>query len=156
MDISYLLLLQYLRELTGGIANSFFMFITDLGSSVLPFLVLAGMYWCIDKQIGEYMMLNTFFGDWINGVVKITACVYRPWIRSDMIHPVDEARLTATGYSFPSGHTTQAVAVWGGMAVSYRKEKLLRNGLIGLIILIAFSEITLEYIHHRMYWWQQL
>ena len=139
MDIQYLLLLQKLRELTGGIFNSFFMFITDLGWSVIPFLVLAGVYWCINKKAGRYMLANTYIAGWINGMVKITACVYRPWVRSSAIEPVPEARTTATGYSFPSGHTANAFAVWGGLGVAYRKKKAIRNTMIILLILIAFS-----------------
>ena len=118
MDIQYLLFLQGLRETTSGVLNSFFMFITDLGWSVMPFLVLSGMYWCVDKRIGQYMLTNAYLTGWINGMVKITACIYRPWVRSADIQPVPEARVTATGYSFPSGHTSNSFAVWGGLAVS--------------------------------------
>ncbi len=139
MDIQYLLFLQKLREATGGIFNSFFMFITDLGWSVIPFFALIGMYWCIDKNIGQYMLMNSYIAGWINGIVKITACVYRPWIRSSEIKPVSEAKVTATGYSFPSGHTSNAFSVWGGILVSYRKKPAIRNTMIVLLVLIGFS-----------------
>lgn len=139
MDISYLLFLQQFREITGGIFNSFFLFITELGANIWPLLVTAGIYWCINKKIGQYLLLNNYISGWINGVVKLTVCAYRPWVRSADIHPVDEALTTATGYSFPSGHMANTVATWGGLAVSYRKTRSLRNALIILIVIIGFS-----------------
>lgn len=117
MDIQYLLLLQQFREVTGGIFNSFMQFLTDVGWSVLPFLVMAVIYWCIDKKTGTYLIFNCHIGSWVNGIIKMTACIYRPGVRSELIKPIE----TATGYSFPSGHMTNAVAIWGGLAVSKKK-----------------------------------
>lgn len=139
MDIEYLYLLQRFRDFSSGIFNNFFVFITDLGDGILPVLVMALVYWCFDKKIGSFLIGNAYIGKWVNGVIKLTACVYRPWIRSSKIHPLEAARGTATGYSFPSGHTTNAVGVWGGLAVSFRKNKLIRNMFILLVLLIGFS-----------------
>ena len=91
MDISYLLLLQQFREGTGGIFNGFFQFLTDLGWSVLPFLIVAMVYWCMDKKIGEYMLINSAASSWLNSLFKLTACIYRPWIRSDALKPLVQA-----------------------------------------------------------------
>lgn len=139
MDISYLLLLQQFREGTGGIFNGFFQFLTDLGWSVLPFLIVAMVYWCMDKKIGEYMLINSAASSWLNSLFKLTACIYRPWIRSDALKPLSSAQATATGYSFPSGHMANAVAVYGGLAVKEKQHKAIRNWLIVLVLLIGFS-----------------
>ncbi len=139
MDIAILLSLQQFREITGGVFNSFFMFITEMGWSIFPILFMACMYWCIDKKNGLYIITNAYLAAWINGVIKLTACVYRPWIRSSEIKPVEAAAAISTGYSFPSGHSANAIAVWGGTAVAYRKQTWLRNILILFVVFICFS-----------------
>ena len=40
MDISYLLFLQGIREMTGGVCNSFFSIMTSMGETTLILLVL--------------------------------------------------------------------------------------------------------------------
>ncbi len=143
MDISYLLLLQNFREATGGVLNTFFEYITKLGeTSVLLFVI--GMIYCgIDKREGIFIMLTLFTNRIINGFIKITVCAYRPWIRDARITPVPEAKADATGYSFPSGHTTNAVSFWGGLAVNktdkVRCPRILQIILWAIVLLIGFS-----------------
>ena len=55
MDISYLLFLQRLREAAGGILDGFMLEITSMAESVPTFLLLAGIYWCMDKRTGQLM-----------------------------------------------------------------------------------------------------
>ena len=139
MDISYLLQLQNFREATGGIFNGFFQFLTDMGWSVIPFLIVALIYWSMDKKAGIYLMANMSVSAWLNAIIKLSACIYRPWIRSAELKPLESARATATGYSFPSGHMANATALYGGLAVWERKHRALRNWLIALVLLIGFS-----------------
>lgn len=148
MDINYLLLLQNFREATGGVLDVFFEAITRLGETSVssPWLLLAlGMvYWCIDKRQGIFMMMSLYTNRLLNGFIKITACVYRPWIRDARVVPVPGAMAEATGYSFPSGHAGNATAVWGGLAASKscagKKNPLwLRILLIVVVLLVAFS-----------------
>ena len=143
MDLNYLLLLQNFREATGGVLNTFFEYITKLGETSILLLPLGIIYWGIDKRKGIFVMFTLFINRIINGFVKITACAYRPWIRDSRITPVPEAKADATGYSFPSGHTANAVSVWGGLSMniegSPRCPKFIRIILWVLVLLIAFS-----------------
>ncbi len=148
MDISWLLLLQHFREATGGIFDSFFEAVTRLGETSVssPYLLLAlGLvYWCYDKRQGIFMMMSLYTNRVVNGFVKITACVYRPWIRDARVVPVPEAMAEATGYSFPSGHAGNAATVWGGLAVgeTYNGKKTplwARIFFVVVVILVAFS-----------------
>ena len=74
----------------------------------------------------------------INGFVKITACVYRPWIKDPRIIPVAAAQADATGYSFPSGHTGNAVCFWGGLSVDANRSSKLAKALRILFIIFVF------------------
>ena len=75
-------------------------------------------------------------------MLKLGFCVYRPWVREPALHPVEKALSTATGYSFPSGHTQNAVATYGGIA-RYTRRGWLRVVLVVLTVLIAFSRMYL-------------
>ncbi len=144
MDINYLLMLQNLREATGGVLDVFMELITKLGETSTVVFFIGLVYWGISKRRGIYLMFSLYTNRIINGFIKITACVYRPWIRDARITPVPEAQADATGYSFPSGHTANAVSVWGGLAVkgkgrSRALPKWFSVVLIILVLLIAFS-----------------
>ncbi len=139
MDIKYLLLLQNLRESMNGALDGFFGFITKLGESSIVLFMLALVYWCVEKREGILLMLGFFGNRLVNGFVKITACVYRPWIRDARIKPVPSAQADATGYSFPSGHSANATSVWGGLATEKRLPKVIRALFVVLVLLIGFS-----------------
>lgn len=139
MDINYLLFLQDLREKTGGVMDGVFGFITKLGESSIVLFVLALIYWSVEKREGILLMLGFFGNRLVNGFVKITACVYRPWIRDARVTPVPSALADATGYSFPSGHSANATSLWGGLAANKKVPKAARVLLVVLVVLIGFS-----------------
>ena len=97
------------------------------------------IYWCLNKKLGEYILLSQAGADLVNGLVKVTACVYRPWILDSRIHPVKEAISGATGYSFPSGHTTTATTFFGGTVLRGKLTKPLSIVLIICLVLVGFS-----------------
>lgn len=140
MDISYLLYLQNLREATNHVLDKFFVYVTGYGEMAYLLPIFALIYWCINKRTGEFMFLSLGFARLVNGLIKITACVYRPWIRDLRVTPINNGMKTATGYSFPSGHTANAVATFGSFAVIQdKKEKYLKILLWILAILVGFS-----------------
>lgn len=141
MDIEYLLLLQKIRELFGGVLDSFMLKATALGESTVTYLLLAFVYWCVDKRIGQVMALNVSAACTWNQFIKWKCRVERPWVRDERIIPVQKAIAGAGGYSFPSGHTTRAAAVWGTLGVSLWKSKERIVGVLcGIILLVvAFS-----------------
>ena len=75
--------------------------------------------------------------------LKVTVCAYRPWVRDARIVPHGNSIITATGYSFPSGHTMNAATVFGGGAVRKDLPGLLRIVLGITVVLVAFSRIYL-------------
>ena len=140
MDISYLLYLQNLREATNHIFDKFFIYVTGYGEMAYLLPLFAIIYWCINKKTGEFMFLTLGFSRLINGLIKIIACVYRPWIRDIRVTPINNGMKTATGYSFPSGHTTNATSTFGSYSVlQEKKDKFLKILLWGFAILVGFS-----------------
>ena len=111
MDISILLGLQDFRNGAGGFLAEFLKKMTFLGELNTTLVLLAIVYWCVHKELGTYLMMGWSGNRLVNGALKVTACVYRPWIRDARIIPYGDSMTTATGYSFPSGHTMNAGTV---------------------------------------------
>lgn len=139
MDIEYLLFLQQLREVTAGVFDGFFSYVTKLGEGAAPFIALCILYLCVSKVLGLYVMMGWTLTRVGNGFTKITACVYRPWIRDPRVKPVESAIAAATGYSFPSGHTSNAMTIYGGLVMRKDLPKMLRIGLATVVVLVGFS-----------------
>jgi len=137
-QINYLLFLQHLRDITGGIFDNFFLNITHGGETIIPSGIIAVIYWCINTEFASFILLNLGISTFISDLLKNIACIYRPWILDSRIQPVPKALEMAGGYSFPSGHTQNAVSIWGSMAYK-TKNKIFTALLIIFILLIAFS-----------------
>lgn len=109
------------------------------GIIVLGPLLAVLVYLCIDKKYGRRMLFSMCIGDFIMNNMKITACVYRPWIRDSRLHIAREISSTATGYSFPSGHTSAATTIYGSVALWQKKKKWLAAIAVVLLLITAFS-----------------
>lgn len=139
MDIQYLLMLQELRNATGGIFDEFFNALSKFAVDVLPFLPFV-IFWGVDKKWGYFFLTTHWTGELLNGVIKLTVCAYRPWIRSDLIEPAGDSKVAATGYSFPSGHTRTATTIYGDVFVWQKdRRKWLAVCCAVLILLTGFS-----------------
>lgn len=139
MDIEYLLMLQHFRERIND-ALTPFMELVSLSAVSFLILIPAFIYWCADKRAGLYALSTYALSSVLTVVIKLTACVYRPWIRDSRIIPAGDSVRSATGYAFPSGHTSNAASIYGCMAVSVRKKhKWISVICVCLILLTAFS-----------------
>ena len=139
MDIDYLLLLQRFRE---NINNALTPFMEGISLFAVTYLIMIPVfvYWVVDKKKGLYTLVSYYLCTAINAIVKLTACIYRPWIRDARVRPAGDAITTATGYSFPSGHTVTAGPIYGGLAVSaWSWKKWVSAILIFLALLTGFS-----------------
>jgi len=142
-QIDFLLFLQNIRIAHFEAFNKLFLSITIIGEIWLPTLICAITYWCIDFRAGVYLFSLSGCNTIITHCAKMLACVYRPWVLSDKMCPVDEAVAFAKGYSFPSGHSSTASAVLGGIAFLQR-HKLFKSLLcIFLILFVGFSRLWL-------------
>ena len=139
MDMQYLLWLQGLRESYGGL-EFFFNLITAIPKSPISAIIPGILFWCISRRAGLFLLFVASFGRLVNILIKDTFCVYRPWILDSEINPAGDAMKKASSYSFPSGHTQFATAIYGGLAYIYRKKFPLLIIPCALIILaVAFS-----------------
>lgn len=127
MDIDILLALQSFREGPGAVFTEFLSKMTWFGEMNVVLVFMGLIYWCVSKEIGTYLLMGWSGNRIVNGVMKVSVCAYRPWIRDARIIPNTAAKASATGYSFPSGHSMNGASLFGGLAI--RRE--IRGGLLG-------------------------
>ena len=116
--------------------------VTYLGDEICFMVFAVGVFWCISKRMGYYLMTVGFFGTILNQFLKILCAIPRPWVKDPNFTIVESARAGASGYSFPSGHTQNAVTLYGGTA-RYTKTPWLRWVCIAVMVLICFSRMYL-------------
>ena len=126
---------------TSGL-DLFFSLITKLGEEDIFIIISLFVFWCINKKKGFYLLVVGFAGTLANQFLKITFKVPRPWVKDPTFTIVESARESASGYSFPSGHTQTSVGVYGGLARAF-KSNLFRIICILLCVLIPLSRLYL-------------
>lgn len=134
--------LEILRNIQ-SIANPFFDFlfqlITICGEQIVLISIISIIYWTLDKKFGEYIAYSVLTSVLLNNAIKDIFKMKRP-IGEEGIRTLREQ--TATGYSFPSGHTQGASSFYGAMAI-YLKKRVMYIIVTVMIILIGFSRLYL-------------
>lgn len=137
MDILYAL-----EKIRTPFWNGVMSAVTQLGGEVIFIVAAVVVFWCVSKWEGYYLMTIAFCGTVLNQFLKLICRVPRPWVRDPNFTIVESARAEATGYSFPSGHTQNAIGLFGGMA-RWGGRRWVRLGLTALALVIAFSRMYL-------------
>lgn len=137
MDISYLLSLQNIREIS-ELLTGLFNAITHLGGSSLAVVIVSIIYWCVDKKMGVRIGMSVAIGGIFNQLLKNICCINRPWIRDSRVNPDPIAKKGATGYSFPSGHSQTSMSVYGTVGASVKSTGK-KAFFFALVILVGFS-----------------
>lgn len=133
-------LLYTLENIRTPLLDTVMGLVTNLGGEAVFIAAAIIVFWCLSKSCGYYMMTVGFAGTIINQFLKLWFRIPRPWVKDPGFTIVESARAEATGYSFPSGHTQNAFAVFGAPA-RYFKSTALRIVLVLLIALTAFSRM---------------
>lgn len=132
--------LYWLEEIRVPGLNEFMLTITHLGEET-AFLALALIFfWCVDKKKGYYIMTVGFIGTMANQFLKLWFRIPRPWVKDPNFTILEQAREAAGGYSFPSGHTQNAVGTFGSIAAASQKSwvKIL---CVTLAVLVGLSRM---------------
>lgn len=141
MQVSFMLWLQTIEN---PVLTALFKSITLLGSDAVYIIFIAWLYWCKDVKKGEkwaYLVLGSAL---LNGIVKLSFKATRPFLSGVGVTAVDAS--TATGYSFPSGHSQASSAFGSFLALEYR-EKWIKA--IGIVMFLA---IGCSRLYLRVHW----
>lgn len=120
--------------------NELMLALTTLGEETAFLVIAIVLFWCVDKRRGYYVMSVGFIGTIVNQFMKLLFRIPRPWVLDENFTILEQAREGASGYSFPSGHTQNAVGTFGGIAYT-AKQKWVKIVCIALAVLIPFSRM---------------
>lgn len=132
-------IIRAIQSIANPFLDGLFQFITMFGEEAILIPLIAVIYWAFNKKMGEYIAYASLTSVLVNGAIKDIFKAKRPigepGIRSLRVE-------TATGYSFPSGHTQGTASFWSAIAI-YLKNNYM-YGISGLIIvLVAISRLYL-------------
>lgn len=123
--------LYFLQQNHHPILDFFFENISLLVNQTLLITIICYLYWCYNKKIAQKISIGYFFSGTIIQSMKVLFRIPRPWILDSRIQPSQEMIETATGYSFPSGHTQTATSACYSLLDTFKKKAI-------LILLIVF------------------
>lgn len=116
--------------------------ITHLGEETVFMVAALFVFWCVSKRHGYYLLAVGFAGTVLNQFLKLLFRIPRPWVLDSDFTIVESARAQATGYSFPSGHSQNAIGTFGGIA-RFTRRKWVRVAAIVVAVLVPLSRMYL-------------
>ena len=115
-----------------------FIALTLLGNEGFFIVLMSLVYWCFDRRIGVGLAVVFLFSVYFNEAAKVIAAQPRPFAYDARVMQI----VSAGGGGFPSGHTQQAVVVWGYLA--FRQRTTWAWILAGMLMaLIPLSRVYL-------------
>ena len=134
--------LRFLESIRTPFFDAVFGFITRFGEETIGLVILCAIFWCINKRVAYGIGIAYFLSGLTVQGMKISFRIDRPWVIDPNFSPVPSAVEHATGYSFPSGHTQSAAALFGSLGFQIKNIPL---GTICFLIvfLVAFSRMYL-------------
>ena len=132
-------IIRAIQSIANPFLDGLFQFITMFGEEAILIPLIAVIYWAFNKKMGEYIAYASLTSVLVNGAIKDIFKAKRPigepGIRSLKVE-------TATGYSFPSGHTQGTASFWSAIAI-YLKNNYMYVISALIIVLVAISRLYL-------------
>lgn len=125
--------LYFLQQNHHPILDFIFENISLLVNETLIITIVCYLYWCYNKKIAHKIAIGYFFSGVIVQSMKVFFRIPRPWILDSRIKPSQDMIETATGYSFPSGHTQTATSACYSLLDTFRKK-----GILFILIIFPF------------------
>ena len=132
-------ILRHIQSISNPFFDFLFQLITMCGEQIVLISIISIIYWALDKKFGEYIAYSVLTSVLVNNAIKDIFKLKRP-IGEEGIRTLREE--TATGYSFPSGHTQSSASFYGAMAIYLKKKAMYIIATI-MIISIGFSRLYL-------------
>lgn len=132
--------LYFFEEIRNPILDVLQLIAMNIGSEVFLMVLICFLYWNYNKDLSYRIGFAFFYSGLLVQGLKITCRIPRPWIIDSNFHPLEEAIPTATGYSFPSGHSQTAASIFGTFIPAVKKYwmKIL---LFLAILLVGWSRM---------------
>ncbi len=132
-------IMLFFQSLRTDFLNALFEGITMLGEETILIVLVAIIYFAIDKKLAYRLFFITAASVGTNSIIKNAVKRARPFTVEGLTC-VREA--TATGYSFPSGHT-QTFSTWSPVMAMQLKKRWFSLIIALAIPLVALSRVYL-------------
>lgn len=133
-------ILLFFSGIDNAFLNKLVEFVTMFGETLVPLAIALLLYWCADKKKGAVTSLILFSANVTMNFIKALVRFPRPWV---LIPELQTGRIeTATGYSFPSGHSTTASSFYSAIAFAFKKRAISIICAL-LILLVPLSRLYL-------------
>jgi len=135
-------ILKAISVIRNSFLDTLMLLLTEFGSEIIVIGVVCTLYWCANKKLAYRIGMIFFASGMLVQGLKVGFHIERPWVLDPTFEPVSSAKPGATGYSFPSGHTQGASALYGTLftAVNKRWFKAL---CVFMITAVAFTRLYL-------------
>lgn len=135
-----LAIMEFFQRMSSPLLDTIVELMTMLGEETVFIIAVAVFLWLASKKRGFTIFSTLFFSLIGMSVLKAIVKAPRPF---QVIEEIEGKRVaTATGYSFPSGHTTGAASFYSALAVSMRRRWV--SFLCALaILMVGFSRMYL-------------
>lgn len=138
----------FLQAHLGTVGVALADFITHFGEEFVLIPIMGYVYWCRNKEMGKLLGANMAVGLVLNPMIKNVFLRRRPYMDNpaiaclEPVNPGDIYDVTLQGYSFPSGHSTNAATLYGSIAFYAKKRPVTVLALL-LVFLVGLSRIFL-------------
>ena len=132
--------LFFLEKIRMPWLDGIMLLVTRLGEETAFLVAALIVFWCVDKRKGYFLMSVGFIGTLANQFLKLACRVPRPWVLEPEFTILEQAREAASGYSFPSGHSQNAVGTFGAIAAT-AKRGWVKWVCIAVCVLVPFSRM---------------
>ncbi len=123
--------------------------VTWLGSENFYILLLTLLYWCVDTGLGLRVAIILMLSNSTNSIFKILFHSPRPyWIDSRV-----QAYSSEPSFGLPSGHSQNAMSVWGIMAASLKRKSGWGAALIILSMGISRMYLGVHFLRDVLLGW---
>lgn len=132
-------IIKLFQSFNNPFLDNFFTLITITGEEYFLILLLTYIFWCKNKKFGYKIGMAILSGTLINISFKEMFKVPRPFNEGGIRTLRAE---TATGYSFPSGHTQGGSLFWTSIMVHVKNNIFYIIGIV-MITLVGISRLYL-------------
>ena len=132
-------ILMFFQSIRSQLLNAIFLLFTVSTEVPVIIVISAAMYWCFNKRIGQRLLFSLISNFVINTGIKEFVKAPRPIGTSGL----ESMRVsTATGFSFPSGHTQSTTSFWATLILLIKRPWVYIVGTI-MIIGVGISRLYL-------------
>ena len=137
-------IMEFFSSIASPALDVIVMVLTMLGEETVFILFITYLVWNSSKKRGFAIFSSLALSLIAMGLLKAFIRAPRPF---QVLEEISGKRLeTATGYSFPSGHTTGAAAFYSALSLTYRKR------IVSLLSAAAILAVGLSRMYLGVHW----